>query len=250
MDKQTKKPAQVWHRKHTGDFAIAAIASYPKCVCGYVFHPLKRFSEQTPPTDIFCITIYHRQRKFIGRIMRYRCVLEDCVWRFWAPSRWEMVVYIVEFKCNKSWACRQTSEDTFTYFCFPLAHFLNHLTTLRFLLFCNSPRDNHFLFGTILVRWWVHRTEKQNKQKNQTVQHVGKMKHMRKKNLTFSHVGTCGTAVWRCQSHPQPNTSWGGFNLDFKQKNVRHPYFNDLTPTLSFWLMEGKLESIIARRRE
>lgn len=188
MDKQTKKPAQVWHRKHTGDFAIAAIASYPKCVCGYVFHPLKRFSEQTPPTDIFCITIYHRQRKFIGRIMRYRCVLEDCVWRFWAPSRWEMVVYIVEFKCNKSWACRQTSEDTFTYFCFPLAHFLNHLTTLWFLLFCNSPRDNHFLFGTILVRWWVHRTEKQNKQKNQTVQHVGKMKHMRKKNLTFSHV--------------------------------------------------------------
>ena len=43
-DGQTKKkPTQVWHGKHTGDIAIAAIASYPKCVSGYVFAPWKDF---------------------------------------------------------------------------------------------------------------------------------------------------------------------------------------------------------------
>lgn len=37
-----------------------------------------------------------------------------------------------------------------------------------------------------------------------------------------------GTALWRCQSHPQPNTSWGGFSLDFKQKTVS---LRSYTPT-------------------
>lgn len=138
VHKQTNKQSNRWTNKKKANTGVTRETHRGHCYCCHRilskmcfrrhFRPLKRFSEQTPPTDVFGITIYHQERKFIGWIMRNWCVLEDCVWCFWAPSRWEMVVYIVEFKCDKSRACRQTSKDAFTYFFSPLAQFLNHLT--------------------------------------------------------------------------------------------------------------------------